>query len=162
MTTVAYDGRFLSADGRATNGNLISGKSTQKIFPLETTAAGCAVKGVLAGAGSYQAIMQVKTHLESNDLFDAELIPEVEVGEFSALLILETGEAYVLEHKLIPMPCECPVAIGSGTDFAMAAMTMGKAAPASVEVACTLDCFSGGTIRTFDTKAWSFVKGGDE
>lgn len=33
MTTVAYDGRFLAADGRSTIGNLISGKAVKKIFP---------------------------------------------------------------------------------------------------------------------------------
>jgi ATP-dependent protease HslVU (ClpYQ) peptidase subunit len=157
MTTVAFDGQFLAADGRATLGNLISAKSTQKIFPLVTRANGVEVKAVLAGAGSYESILLLKKHLEGNDLHDCEMIPEFEPGEMSGLLILETGEAFVLEHRLVPMPTESPVAIGSGTDFAMAAMSLGKSATEAVKVACELDCFSGGRIKTFDIESWGFV-----
>lgn len=157
MTTIAFDGQYLSADGRATVENLIAAKSTQKIFPLVTQANGVEVKAVLAGAGSYEAILIVKKHLENFDLHDADMIPELQPGDMSGLLVLETGETFILESKLIPMPTESPVAIGSGTDFAMAAMTMGKSAPEAVQVACELDCFSGGRIKTFDIESWGFV-----
>lgn len=157
MTTIAFDGQYLSADGRATVGNLIAAKSTKKIFPLVTQANGIEVKAVLAGAGSYEAILIVKKHLENFDLHDADMIPELQPGDMSGLLVLETGEAFVLESKLIPMEAESPIAIGSGTDFAMAAMAMGKSAPEAVKVACELDCFSGGRIKTFDIESWGFV-----
>lgn len=157
MTTVAYDGRFLAADGRSTLGNLISGKSVKKIFQLLIIAGGVQVQAVLAGAGSFQTVNIVKSHLERNDLFESELIPEIEPGSFQGLLILETGEVYDLEDKLIPLPAEIPVAIGSGTDYAMAAMVMGKSAPAAVQVACELDVYSGGKISVFDTETWAFV-----
>ncbi|SUE95774.1 proteasome subunit beta [Ectopseudomonas mendocina] len=157
MTTVAYDGRFLAADGRSTLGNLISGKAVKKIFQLLTCANGVQVQAVLAGAGSFQTVNIVKSHLERNDLFESELIPEIEPGSFQGLLVLETGEVYDLEDKLVPLPAEIPVAIGSGTDYAMAAMVMGKSAPAAVEVACELDVYSGGKIAVFDTETWAFV-----
>lgn len=157
MTTVAYDGRFLAADGRSTVGNMISGKAVKKIFPMTIIANGAEVQGVLAGAGSFQTVNIVKSHLERNDLFESELIPEIEPGSFQGLLILETGEVYDLEDKLIPLPAEIPVAIGSGTDYAMTAMVVGKSAVAAVEVACELDVYSGGKISVFDTETWAFV-----
>lgn len=157
MTTVAYDGRFLAADGRSTIGNLISGKAVKKIFPLTIIANGAEVQGVLAGAGSFQTLTIVKNHLERNDLFESELIPEIDPGSFQGLLVLETGEVYDLEDKLVPLPAEIPVAVGSGTDYAMAAMVVGKSAVAAVEVACELDVYSGGKISVFDTETWAFV-----
>lgn len=161
MTTVAYDGRFLAADGRSTIGNLISGKAVKKIFPLTIIANGAEVQGVLAGAGSFQTLTIVKNHLERNDLFESELIPELipelDPGSFQGLLVLETGEVYDLEDKLVPLPAEIPVAVGSGTNYAMAAMVVGKSAVAAVEVACELDVYSGGKISVFDTETWAFV-----
>lgn len=157
MTTVAYDGRFLAADGRSTIGNLISGKAVKKIFPMTIIANGAEVQGVLAGAGSFQTLTIVKNHLERNDLFESELIPEIDPGSFQGLLVLETGEVYDLEDKLVPLPAEIPAAVGSGTDYAMAAMVVGKSAVAAVEVACELDVYSGGKISVFDTETWAFV-----
>lgn len=158
MTTIAFDGRFLAADGRATAGGMITNKNTQKIFPLKMIANGLEVDGVIAGAGSFEAICLIKKHLESYDLFDAELIPELEPESAGVLVILETGEVYVLEHKLVPMTQEVPCSIGSGSPYAQAAMVAGKSAPAAVEVAKELDCYSGGNVRVFDVMTWDFVK----
>lgn len=157
MTTIAYDGKILAADGRATVGNLISAKKTQKIFPLKALVSGVEILGVLAGAGSYQSIMQVKQHIERADLFEAVEVPDLEPGSFTGLLVLETGEAFILEDRLIPMPVELPTAIGSGTDYAMTAMHLGKSSFEGVQAACELDCYSGGEISRFDTTDWKFL-----
>lgn len=157
MTTIAFDGRLLAADGRATAGGMITNKYAQKIFPIKMLANGLEVNGVVAGAGSFEAICMIKKHLETYDLFDAELIPELEPESAGALVILETGEVYILEHKLVPMVQEVPCSIGSGSPYAMAAMVAGKSAPAAVEVAKELDCYSGGLVRVFDIYTWSFV-----
>lgn len=157
MTTIAFDGRFLAADGRATAGGMITNKNTQKIFPMKMVANGLEVNGVLAGAGSFEAICLIKKHLETYDLFDAEFVPELEPESAGVLVILETGEVYILEHKLVPMTQEVPCSIGSGSPYAQAAMVVGKSAPAAVEVAKELDCFSGGKVRVFDVMTWNFV-----
>lgn len=158
MTTIAFDGRFLASDGRATAGGMITNKNTQKIFPIKMSANGLEVNGLLAGAGSFEAICLIKKHLETYDLFDAELIPELGPEYADALVILETGEVYTLERKLVPMTQEVPCSIGSGSPYAMAAMIAGKSAPAAVEVAKELDCYSGGLVRVFDVLAWDFVQ----
>lgn len=41
-----------------------------------------------------------------------------------------------------------PFAIGSGRDFALAAMDMGASAKEAVEAAAKRDVYTGGTIRT--------------
>lgn len=157
MTTIAFDGRFLASDGRATAGGMITGKQVQKIFPLNLIANGTNVRGVFAGAGCFETLMLVKNHLEANDLFESELVPEIEPESFGGLVVLETGEVYCLEQKLVPMPHEVPCSIGSGSPFAMAAMVSGKAAPAAVDVAKDLDCYSGGKTQVFDLYTWSFL-----
>lgn len=43
---------------------------------------------------------------------------------------------------------ERPFAIGSGRDFALAAMDMGATAKEAVEMAAKRDVYTGGTIRT--------------
>lgn len=157
MTTVAYDGRFLAADGRSTAGGMVTGKNVQKLFMLDLTANGTVVRGVFGGAGCFEVLLLVKQYLENNDLFEAELVPEIEPETFQGLIVLETGEVYGLEHKLVPMPQETPCSIGSGSPFALAAMASGKSASAAIEVAKQLDCYSGGNTRVFDTVGWNFV-----
>lgn len=158
MTTIAYDGRYLVADGRSTIGGQITGKNTQKVFPIDLNLGESKVRGVFAGAGAFETVVQVKQHLERADLFEPEFIPEIAAGEFGGLLILETGEVYELESKLVPLPVEFPVSIGSGSQFASAAMVAGKTAIGAVEIAKELDCFSGGKSRVFDTSTWSFLE----
>lgn len=157
MTTIAYDGKVLAADGRATIGNLISAKKTQKIFPVKVACFGVPCMAVLAGAGSYQSIMQVKQHLETQDFFESEQIPELEPTSFTGIVVLETGEAFILEDRLMPMPAELPLSIGSGTDYAMTAMHLGKNAYEAVQAACELDCYSGGEISRFCVENWKFL-----
>lgn len=48
----------------------------------------------------------------------------------------------------VPMDCSKYAAIGSGADFAMAAMYCGKTATEAVKVAIQLDPFSGGRVTT--------------
>lgn len=156
MTTIAFDGRYLAADGRATAGGMITSRSTQKIFPILFTVNGAEVKGVMAGAGSFESLMMAKRHLQEFDLFDSEVTPDIDEGT-GLLVVLETGELYLLEHNLVPLPQESPCSIGSGSPFALATMVIGKSASEAVEVAKELDCYSGGNVTVFDTKTWKFI-----
>ena len=69
------------------------------------------------------------------------------VKDFTALLIGVNGHLSRLEDKLVPFPITSAFhAAGSGRDFAMAAMHMGKTAREAVELACLYDIYTGGPI----------------
>lgn len=162
MTTIAYDGHYIAADGRASQGNLIVGKRTPKLFPLTITRNGVPSDAVLAGAGSYQTLVTVAKHLAESDAESPEMIPDIDQGEFQGLLVIrDSGEVFCLEDRLILTPAEVPTALGSGMDYALTAMALDKNAEEAVHVACELDCFSGGDIAVFDTRTWQFVKDED-
>jgi len=156
VTTIAFDGKNLVADGRATAGNLIVAKSSKKIFELTVAANGVEYRAVMAGAGSYQAlVMAVKAMEDSENILDG--CPGVlEPESFSGLLILEDGRVFALEDHLVPMPVEIPVAQGSGTEYALTSMRIGQDAIDAVLTACDMDVFSGGDLTAFDTHAWAF------
>ena len=48
--------------------------------------------------------------------------------------------------------------IGSGSEFAIAAMDFGKSARESVEYAATRDSKTGGKVKVFDTESWSIIQ----
>lgn len=159
MTTVAFDGKLLAADGRACINNLIVGKRTQKIFTLKVFLRGAEREAVLSGAGSYQTLMQVKQCLEvMGDIEAPEIIPDIEPGAFQGILLIRgTDEAFYLEDRLVLTDVELPVALGSGMDYAMTALHLGKNAHGAVQTASDLDCYTGGEIRVFDIEKWDFV-----
>lgn len=157
MTTIAYDGRYVVADGRSTVGNLVTGKKARKIWVIDLTINGLTEKAIFAGAGSYQSINMVRSHLEREDFLMAEVVPELEPGSFSGMVVLQDGRCYVLEDRLVPMEQEYPTALGSGTDYAMAAMALGKSAVEAVRVACDLDVYSGGELMVVDIDSLRFI-----
>lgn len=57
------------------------------------------------------------------------------------------GKIYDLGFDFSIMPVESFTAIGSGRDFALAAMHLGKSARQAVEIATELDLFTGGNVR---------------
>lgn len=159
MTTIAYDGRYVVADGRSTIGNLVTGKKARKIWVIDLMVNGLQEKAIFAGAGSYQSINMVRSHLEREDFLMAEVVPELEPGSFSGMVVLQDGRCYILEDRLVPMEQEYPAALGSGTDYAMAAMALGKTAIEAVKVACDLDVYSGGELMVVDIDSLSFTEG---
>lgn len=162
MTTVAFDGHYAAADGLASQGNLIVGRRTRKLFPIKANIDDKRVDILLAGAGSFQTLMMVVKHFEQQDMMNPEFMPDIEPGSFQGLIIRrDTGEVYTLEDRLIPMESEYPVALGSGADYALTAMSLGHNAEEAVQAACDLDCFSGGEIKVFDTQTWSFLESED-
>jgi hypothetical protein len=69
--------------------------------------------------------------------------PKVTADKFHAILIRE-GALFMLEDNLIPVKHENPFfAVGSGRDFAVAAMFLGKSAAEAVRVAHEFDTDTG-------------------
>lgn len=131
MTTVAWDGRTLAADSRSTSGGM----------PWECTKAVRLADGRLfAGSGSAEECEAVREWLEHGG-------EKPTVKDFVGILI-ENGKCFRLEDKLIKLSVESSFhAVGSGRDYAMAAMHYGKTAREAVELACLYDVYTAGPVH---------------
>jgi hypothetical protein len=136
MTTIAWDGKTLAADTRATSSGMPY--RAVKLFALPDGS-------LFAGSGDYGQVCAVKEWLE-------HMITQMpKTDDFAGLFVTPTGEAFRLEETLIRLPIhERFHAIGSGRDFAMAAMHCGRSAREAVEIASLYDVFTGGEVMAFD------------
>jgi len=135
MTTIAYDGKSLASDSRSCIGGMIYEEDAQKIF---TERGPFAVLGI---AGDYQAAMDVMDMIgEFTNIEHIRGIPPEEIGNVSILAVTKDGRLWSYAGSA---SCELrgdrPFAVGSGSDFAIAAMDLGKSAKEAVEYAATRD-----------------------
>lgn len=138
MTTLAWDGKTLAADSRATSSGMPY--KAVKIFML-------ADGSLFAGSGEYGQVHAVKAWLENADA-DTQ---KPKTDDFAGFFVTAAGEVFRLEESLIRLPVYEPFhAMGSGRDFAMAAMHCGKSAREAVEIAALYDVFTGGDVMAFD------------
>lgn len=142
MSTIAWDGSNLSADSRVTYGGTQG--EFQKIKRLKNG-------WLFASCGKAMDFAAVAHWLEDIEpgVLHNSMAPRPKVDdEFLAMLISNTG-AWILERNLVPWYApRSKWAIGSGAEFALAAMHMGHNAPAAIKVACDLDAYTGGKIVT--------------
>ncbi len=150
MTTVAWDGHTLAADKRSCFGTLIH--TVTKIYRVR----GCLV----AGAGDFDRIQETVAWFESG-ADPAKLPPfQRDNNDFVGLVVIQPDKT-ILRYERGPYPfkIESPFyAMGSGRDFAMAAMHLGKTASEAVEVAMALDSGSGNGIDTMTLADTSILK----
>ena len=141
MSVVAWDGERLAADKRASLGGLI--RTATKIFRVADALA--------AYVGDVDAGEELLDWFRRGH--DPEKFPssQRDRGADSALLVVHGyGEIWLYEHT--PYPAKFPpqhFAIGSGRDFALAAMHCGNSAPEAVEVACIFDRGCGNGVDVF-------------
>lgn len=127
MTTIAWDGKTLAGDTRSTAGGFAY--QTTKVFKLPDGR----LYGACGAAEEGEAVLQWL--VLGGD--------KPQVKDFCAILI-EDGKCFRLEDKLIKFQVDSPFhAIGSGRDYAMAAMHYGKNAREAVELACVYDVYTG-------------------
>jgi 20S proteasome alpha/beta subunit len=131
MTTIAYKDGVLAADSGASVGNYII--KTTKLVPLpDGGAVACAGAGPI-GQGFIRWILGGR---------DEDERPVVESGdEFSAIHMVSDGIFVYMQDTQGPTHTSDPFAIGSGCDFAIAAMHLGATAEEAVELACELDIY---------------------
>lgn len=130
MTTIAWDGRTLCADRQLTASGV----------RYETTKAHRLPDGSLfASCGSLENNAAVRHYLCGGEK------PIIDKDEdFDGVLIKPDGSAWMLNKRLQPIPIESPYfSTGSGRDFALLAMRMGKSAREAVEIAAELDIWTG-------------------
>lgn len=137
MTTVAWDGRTLAADKRVSFGSRIA--TVTKVHRVNGH--------LVAGAGSSAQINEMIEWFRHGAR--PETFPAKQRTDDGISLLVITPEGKALQYSNTPYPIEhgdSRVAIGSGCEFAMAAMHCGKTAREAVEVAAILDSNTGNGV----------------
>lgn len=139
MTTVVYRNGVMAADKMACEGSNKSGKMT-KIFR---------VNGYLVGfSGAADCAAALLRWFENGA--DEEAWPDPynkEDPESTMLVVSPAGQVMFYERFPVPIIMENEFfAIGSGADFALGAMQMGADAKTALEVAISLDAYTGNGI----------------
>ena len=147
MTTICWDGKTLAADRLALNSSLM--RTTTKIRRFGNLLAGAS--GDLSA--TIEALEWVRRGRSAADW------PEIQKDkdDFAALLVIDGGRILVYEKS--PHPAEFHdliFAIGSGRDFALAAMYLGKTAAEAIEVASFFDCGTGNGVDVLGAECVSF------
>lgn len=140
MTVIAWDGKTLAADKRAVLAGFKGGTVT-KIHRWDG--------GLCAFAGDFDIGMQMVEWVRGGA--DPDKFPkrQADEGAASFLVICNDGTTYRYERAPVPLPFEnVQQAMGSGRDYALAAMYLGFDARRAVEVACALDNGCGNGIDT--------------
>lgn len=141
MTSIAWDGTTLAADGRCTKGNIIGSDHVAKIFvDVHSQVRGSTVIAY-ALAGSADMQHRIGKWIEEG----CEVSDEFKECNFECIIITE-DDAYMFCSESNDI---CTTfgkqALGSGYDFILSAMHLGKNAVKAVQHAASLDIFSGGT-----------------
>lgn len=143
MTTIAWDGKTLASDSRSTMGSMIYEEDAQKIFPN----VGPFV--VLGIAGDYQAAMDVIDMIKDfTKISHIRGIPTEDIGHVSLIGVTHDGIlwSYAGENSC-QLRSDRPFATGSGGEYALAAMDLGKTAEEAVIYASTRDIYTNDTIQ---------------
>lgn len=144
MTTVAFDGKVMAADSKQTDNWGLLSWSDDKIVVTPTV--------LIGGAGESAQLRKwrrdFKDHWTANDFIAFGYPTYKKDDDDPVIMLVDRLTKYVYKHSQgVFLPC-CRAyhAVGSGRDFALAAMACGKAATEAVEIAIEFDNGSGGTI----------------
>ena len=144
MTTVAYDGTTLASDSRSTmGGGMIYEEDAQKIFPDIGPFA------VLGIAGDYQAAMDTMDMIQDfNKIEHVRGIPAKEVGDVALIGVTHDGKLWsYMGDRSCELRADKPFAVGSGSEYALAAMDLGKTAAEAVVYASTRDLYTNDIVQ---------------
>lgn len=135
MTTIATDGRRIAADGMTQHHGTIIRNDAYKLRRLPDGS-------YIGGAGQVDLIEQAIDLLRSK----APAPADVE-GEYSLLRLHNYGGVAVYGGSILhPVYVTGPAAIGSGMDFALAAMMAGASPQKAIRIASQLDPNTGGRV----------------
>jgi len=161
MTTVAYDGNMLATDSRAIGGYIIQ-EEVSKI--IETENGYYAFAGVLI---DFEPIVNAYEEMVASSIYDRDG-NHLDKGDnyvFSGISISHASAVIHIPYTDINNPVlllvddqgclrvqkeSAPCAIGSGSDFAIAAMLSGKTAKEAVEIAAMLDPNTDSNVKVVD------------
>jgi ATP-dependent protease HslVU (ClpYQ) peptidase subunit len=151
MTTIAWDGKSISADTQSTSGSTVLPCPTKLIVIREHLEIEGKKIFLVATAGTSGDHRHSLKYIRDGGLESGK---EMHKQVSSILLMITTdGCGYVFQKdrdNLLPCVWEqpAPYATGSGGDFALAAMHCGKNSHEAVQIASLLDVYTGGKIDT--------------
>lgn len=138
MTTVAWDGRTLAADKQTTFGGLRA--TTTKVHRINGNLIACA--GIAAQIAEF--LVWFEAGAKPADMPASQRDTDKSVD---ALVVRPDGAVVQYGNTPHPIPIEDrQFAIGSGRDYALAAMYLGKTAREAVEVAAVFDPSTGNGV----------------
>lgn len=141
MTVIAWDGKTLAADKRAVNSGLV--RTVTKIRRIGNLL--CGFDGV------YWAGQEMFAWIERGR--NSEDFPKCQLDkdDWSGVLVIDNGKILKYERSAIPVVYENDImAIGSGRDFAIAAMYCGKTAEEAVGITCLFECYCGNGVDVIE------------
>ena len=161
MTTIIATKDSILSDGKVT----VGGRVDQLNF--------CKVRNIgnylVGGAGRVTSVLRffdwfsTKIHAEDlqsmSDILVIDIPQDERDEEFTALIVTPDGRILYHEGNDVTRVLECSgdyYAIGSGSDYALAALDAGASPEAAMEVAKYRDCYSGG--ETFKVEFEELLK----
>ena len=148
MTTIAYRDGVLASDSRETAyKSRIDTDKAKKIFRVGS----CIVGMAGSSAQGMQMLEALKKAVKARKKGEENVLPNIMLKSCMALLVEGDGGLWFYE-KGVWMRVDGYYAIGSGSDYAIAAMDTGLSAKEAVRIAINRDCFSGGRIQTLELK----------
>lgn len=139
MTVIAWDGETLAGDKRTNFGGLHA--TTTKVQRLPDG-------GIVGCAGNTAQIWEMVHWLAQGA--DPEKLPAIQRDAkecVTMLVVSRCGDLWQYENSPYPIRIENKQwAIGSGRDFAIAAMRLGQTAAQAVALACELDMGCGNGV----------------
>jgi 20S proteasome alpha/beta subunit len=142
MTCIAWDGKTLAADKRASLGGLI--RTTTKIFRVRD----CLVGYSGEAAFGQQMVGWFRDGEQPADFPGSQR----DKDDWAGLLVIRP-DGKIQRYERTPQALtyeDANFAVGSGRDFAIAAMYLGKTAVEAVAVACALDSDCGNGIDALE------------
>lgn len=142
MTVIAWDGKTLAADKRAMN-NGFKGGTVTKIHRWPG--------GLCAFAGDFDVGMQMVQWLRAGA--DASNYPKQQAEKSAASFLVVNRDGTVDRYESTPVPLRMEnqqQAMGTGRDYALAAMHLGCDAQRAVLVACALDSACGNGVDALE------------
>lgn len=142
MTVIAFDGKTLAADKQASFGGLL--RTVTKIHRIGSLLVG--------GSGEVAFIGNMLEWIRNGR--DPATFPasQRDKDDWQPIMVVEP-DGCMLIYERSPHPVRWQDrfgAIGSGRDYAMAAMHLGRSAAEAVGVACALDAGCGNGIDTLE------------
>ena len=138
MTCIAFDGRTLAADKRTSYGGLH--RTTTKIFRVDDMLVGCAGNSAVGK----EVVEWIRRGRKAED-FPRK---QAEDSTSCSVIVIER-DGSILNYDVTPFPIRIEdkiFAVGSGRDFALAAMFLGKTASEAVLVASAFDTGCGNGV----------------
>ena len=139
MTTIATNGVSVAADGRIVIGTSVFTQSARKIFRIHGEIVG--TSGDFSFGDEYLTWTRQK--------FCKRLKPKLppkRAADFFRALHISKKDVILVDADMTFLRAIPPIAIGSGADYALAAMLQGATPAEAVAIAAKMDPWTGGNI----------------